>query len=119
MATGKSKSNSVTGFSADQPLAEAMARMERLIHAGLCSNCRHAGDCAALMRAAVPIAQCEMHECGLSARPRLSLVKQRAAAEPEACDQEPLLGLCENCDHVRACRLPKPLSGVWQCEEYA
>jgi hypothetical protein len=120
MATGTSKMKSATALNVDESHDAALARLEQLIHAGLCSNCRHAGDCAALMRASEPITQCEMHECGLSSRPRLSLVRQQtAAAEEKGPDQETLLGLCENCDHVKACRLPKPLSGVWECEEYA
>lgn len=120
MATGKSKMKSARTVNVAEVHDEAMNRLERLIQDGLCSNCRHAGDCTTLMKTSVPIIQCEMYECGLSSKPRLSLVKRRAgAAGEEGPDPETLLGLCENCDHLRACKLPKPAGGVWECEEYA
>jgi len=99
---------------------EAMARLEQLIEAGLCSNCCHLSDCAMVLKTATAILQCEMYECGPSPRPRLSLVRPPAAGAGEAgVGDESLLGLCANCDHLKACRLSKPLGGVWQCEEYA
>lgn len=120
MATGKIKMGSAITVDAAVAQDEAIARLEQLIHDGLCANCRHAGDCVALMRASVPVIQCEMFECGLSSKPRLSLVRRRAdAAAEEESDQEPLLGLCANCDHLRSCKLAKPAGGVWECEEYA
>jgi hypothetical protein len=120
MATGKSKMKSALSVTAEEARDEAAARLERLIEAGLCGNCRHASDCATLMQASAPIIQCEMHECGPSSKPRLSLVKRRPAATGEEnVDTDSLLGLCTNCDHVNACLLPKPPGGVWQCEEYA
>ncbi|MCU0540350.1 MAG: hypothetical protein MUF46_10780 [Desulfobacterales bacterium] len=98
----------------------ARARLEQLIDAGLCSNCRHMGDCTMLLKNATPVTQCEMHECGPSPRPRLTLVTRPAAGEDAGGpDGEELLGLCANCDHLKNCRLPKPPGGVWQCEEFA
>ena len=99
--------------------AETMARMERLIKASLCANCRHQGDCMFLLRASEPIIECELHECGISSRPRLTVVKpQRPEEENDVSAEEAPLGLCGNCDHLKACRLPKSPSGVWHCEEY-
>lgn len=120
MATGKTKMSNAKTLDTAEAHDEAMARLEQLIQAGLCSNCRHASDCATLMRSAVPIIQCEMFECGISSRPRLSLVKQRAAAaDEEGSDQDAPLGLCANCDHLKTCKLFKPAGGIWECEEYA
>ena len=31
---------------------------------------------------------------------------------------EPAKGLCSNCAKASYCRLPRPFSGVWHCEEY-
>ena len=120
MATGKTKMSNSKTLDTAESQDEAMARLEQLIQAGLCSNCRHASDCATLMRTSVPVIQCEMFECGLSSRPRLSLVKQRAAAtDEESSEQEAPLGLCANCDHFKSCKLFKPAGGIWECEEYA
>lgn len=120
MTTTKIHLNHGRAFQSTEADDEAMARLERMIEAGLCSNCRHLSDCAILLKTATPILQCELFECGPSPRPRLSLVKLPALEAGEAgVDEEGLLGLCANCDHLKACRLPKPLGGVWQCEEYA
>lgn len=120
MATAKSTMNSVRKVDVQEARDDAMARLEQLIEAGLCSNCRHQCDCATLMKASAPIIQCEMHECGLSSRPRFTLLKQQVtAAGEEGPDEETLLGLCANCDHTKSCRLPKAPGGVWECEEYA
>jgi hypothetical protein len=111
----------ITARSAEAEAA-ALAHLEQLIAAGLCSNCRHLGDCGILPKTAAPILQCEMYECGSSLRPRLSLARPPKPADDEAKGEpadEELLGLCANCDHLRVCRLPKPPGGVWQCEEYA
>jgi hypothetical protein len=98
----------------------ARARLEQLIDAGLCSNCRHMGDCTMLLKTETPVLRCEMYECGPSPRPRLSLVRRPAAgADTGEPDGEELLGLCANCEHLKSCRLPKPAGGVWQCEEFA
>jgi hypothetical protein len=39
----------------------------------------------------------------------------RKAVEPAI---EPARGLCSNCAKAAHCRLPRPFSGVWHCEEY-
>lgn len=120
MATVKSKLNQTSTVHRSGVDDEAMARLEQLIEAGLCSNCRHLSDCVMLLKTATPVIQCEMFECGPSLRPRLSLVNPPASGAGAArAEEEGLLGLCTNCDHLNACRLPKPLGGVWQCEEYA
>jgi predicted AAA+ superfamily ATPase len=31
---------------------------------------------------------------------------------------EGVKGLCSNCSKALYCRLPRPFSGVWHCEEY-
>lgn len=31
---------------------------------------------------------------------------------------EPVPGLCSNCAKAAHCRLPRPVAGVWHCEEY-
>jgi hypothetical protein len=94
-------------------------QMEQRILESLCSNCKHQGDCAFLPKACSPIIECELYECGPSEKPRLTVVRKNCASVevlPES--DQPLLGLCINCENLRGCNLPKPAGGVWMCEEY-
>jgi hypothetical protein len=98
---------------------DSQAPLGQLFKTSLCSNCRHQGDCAFLMKASRPIFECELHECGLSEKPRLLLVrKMPESTVPEAREESSLLGLCITCENLNECNLPRPFSGVWECEEY-
>jgi len=110
-------------YSADRSVEEDRDRMrrqmEQLVHASLCVNCRHLGDCIYLSKACSPILNCELYECGLSEKPRLMVVKKTCTtAEAQLDSNDALLGLCINCENLRSCNLPKPAGGVWMCEEY-
>lgn len=110
-------------YGVDQQVAEdqerALMQMEQLVQESLCSNCRHQGDCAFLAKACAPILDCELYECGLSEKPRLTVVKKSCAPAAELSESEDsLLGLCINCENLKGCNLPKPAGGVWMCEEY-
>ncbi len=97
----------------------ARVRMEQLIQVSLCSNCKHLGECAFLPKAFSPLTGCELYECGPSEKPRLTVVKNSgtpAEGLPESDD--PLLGLCVNCENTNGCNLARPAGGVWMCEEY-
>lgn len=99
---------------------EAAQRMERLIAASLCANCKHQDDCVYLLKASSPIIECELHECGLSSKPRLAVVKKQAPTDiAEKFPAGESLGLCINCANLRDCMLPKHEGGVWHCEEYS
>ena len=94
-------------------------QMEQVIQKSLCSNCRHQGDCAFLPKACAPILDCELYECGLSEKPRLTVVKKACVPIEEQLERDDaLLGLCINCENLRGCRLPRSAGGVWECEEY-
>ena len=99
---------------------ESAQRAARLIAASLCANCKHQSDCVYLLKASSPIIECELYECGLSAQPRLVVVKKQVTSNmaEESAGDEPL-GLCINCASSRTCRLPKHEGGVWHCEEYS
>ena len=99
---------------------EPAQRMEQLIADSLCANCKHQSDCGYLLKASSPIIECELHECGLSSKPRLVVVKKQVPegpAEHPAADEP--LGLCMNCANFGICTLPKHEGGVWHCEEYS
>ena len=93
---------------------------EKLIESSLCINCKHLGDCIYPMKAAAPILECEMYECGPPARPKLTVVKtkQLTSAESPELSEDETLGLCVNCANLPRCHLPKNPGGVWHCEEY-
>ncbi len=93
-------------------------QMEQLVEASLCANCRHLGDCTFLSKACSPVQNCELYECGLSEKPRLVVVKKTCASVEAPENEGDLLGLCITCENLKSCRLPKPASGVWMCEEY-
>jgi hypothetical protein len=99
---------------------ESEQRMERLMAASLCANCKHQSDCVYLLKASSPIIECELHECGLSSKPRLAVVKMQILSDTaeQIAANEPL-GLCINCANLRICMLPKHEGGVWHCEEYS
>lgn len=119
MTTRTYKVNSVVETKVEESHDEAGALMEKLLDASLCANCRDQSDCVYFMKAGEPIIECEMYECGSSSKPRLSLVKGKLAAAVDAfAEEDNPMGLCANCDNLKVCQMPKPQSGVWNCEEY-
>ncbi len=99
---------------------ETAQRIERLMAASLCANCKHQSECMYLLKASSPVIECELHECGLSSKRRSAELKNQVpsdTAEQLAADGP--LGLCINCANLRVCRLPKHEGGVWHCEEYS
>jgi hypothetical protein len=81
---------------------------------------KHQDDCVYLLKASSPIIECELHECGLSSKPRLAVVKKQAPTDiAEKFPAGEPLGLCINCANLRDCMLPKHEGGVWHCEEYS
>ena len=93
---------------------------EKFIESSLCINCKHLGDCIYPQKAARPILECEIYECGPPARPRLIVVKtkQHFSDESLGLSEDEALGLCVTCANLPHCRLPKNPGGVWHCEEY-
>jgi len=94
---------------------------------GICTNCRHLSTCTFPGSPDKPKLFCEEFEClgascsevesdlrALSTRPTEVLTEQDAG-EP---DVSKYVGLCVNCDHRESCTLPKPVGGIWYCEEY-
>ena len=112
------KNESVSQLQKDRD--EFAQHTARQIAASLCTNCKHQSDCGYLLKASSPIIECELHECGLSSKPRLVVVKKQVPegpAEHPAADEP--LGLCMNCANFGICTLPKHEGGVWHCEEYS
>lgn len=119
MASKKCKEPRRARESLEEEREREQRRMEQLVKASLCANCRHLGDCAFLSKACRPVQNCELYECGPSEKPRLVVVKKTGASVEAPENEGGLLGLCVTCENLNSCRLPKPASGVWMCEEYS
>jgi hypothetical protein len=81
---------------------------------GLCENCDNVSDCASAGRNDRPVVHCEEYACApapRSASPRSTNVE---------AENRPIRvgGLCGNCENLSRCAIPRPLGGVWHCEEY-
>jgi len=42
----------------------------------------------------------------------------KIAGRPLSVKKNKLKGLCGNCDYADTCIYPKPVTGVWHCNEY-
>ncbi len=91
---------------------------------GLCATCIYAPECAGARNVEAPVVHCEQFDdrVSVSLEPVGSQFTLRTRTEAQvkpAAEGEPeLKGLCVNCDNRKICRIPKPESGVWYCEEY-
>lgn len=120
MAGGKIEVQNGAVQCAEYDHDDTQSQMAQLIHAGLCSNCKHQGHCVFPLKASHPIHECELHECGLSGNPQLLLVKKPPRPTvPAEAGGDPLFGLCTTCENLNCCRLTRPAGGVWECEEYS
>ncbi|RJO63479.1 MAG: hypothetical protein C4523_20240 [Myxococcales bacterium] len=97
---------------------EELRDVEPVFTSRLCVNCAHVEGCGYSATASTAFVECELYEC--SPEPAAaSPARQDCAVRPDAdLAGLHLLGLCANCDSRRRCKLPKPPSGVWHCEEY-
>ena len=90
---------------------------------GLCMTCNNAPTC--FYRASRgPALYCETFDDYVEPAMRTAnRLASPSADRPKALppteeDASPIAGLCINCDHRRSCRHPRPLGGVWHCEDY-
>jgi hypothetical protein len=91
----------------------------------LCLLCSKAGTCLQAKNCVPSMPHCEQfvfsgpthnraHE--LASGMRRSLSKRKSA--PRAARDESSPGLCRTCRKRNVCELPKPLGGVWHCQEF-
>ena len=90
---------------------------------GICSACKHEAVCIYPRDKVQIVLNCGQFEpCPPIAPPTPS----KDQAELEKLWQKPsgkksgtkFVGLCSSCEDRDACIYPKPLGGVWRCEEY-
>jgi hypothetical protein len=104
--------------------AKVKLREEPPTFKGLCCTCIFATECANAACAEVPVVHCEEFDDRIASplgtmgtgvmtglRPRKDS-RKKMDVDPE------LKGLCINCDNRKICKHPKPVGGVWYCEEY-
>lgn len=94
--------------------AESVDVTGHIASIGICENCAQAAHCLFRENAAQPVWFCEQFENVISepALPKNPVVHSTGKSPIR------LLGLCVNCEKRESCRLPKPESGIWHCEEY-
>ncbi len=98
---------------------ESRLSPKEFLAASLCANCAHLDGCGLFAEAPSPVLQCELYFCCALPRPEIVGGGHEGEAPPEPRRETlHLLGLCANCELRSECRLPKPQSGVWHCEEY-
>jgi hypothetical protein len=107
-----------------QRSAEQRGCLEEKTDRSLCCTCIHAPTCSYRQRSEGPVFFCEEFEVETGEPAVSATVDDRQSAQTAAVQraQKPAaeyLGLCSNCAHRDSCRLPKPESGVWHCEEYS
>ncbi len=87
-------------------------------HPGLCSVCRHGAECTYPKSRELPVWQCEEFEgIGPVTRP----LEEGPPSDPQP-DSRPVdeqyAGLCQTCVNRMVCTFPRPIGGVWHCEEF-
>jgi hypothetical protein len=86
---------------------------------GLCLTCNNADTCVYRERRGADATYCEMFDDYVSLNGRGSSKAALTVAATEAASgSAETKGLCLNCAHHDGCRLPRPETGVWHCEEY-
>ena len=99
------------------PVAEGLNMSAARLLVGLCVTCNNAETCVFRKRRGYDALQCEMFENFVPTNDSKKVASVSEVAKP-AAETAGLKGLCVNCAHANSCKLPRPASGVWHCEEY-
>lgn len=92
--------------------------------AGLCSTCDNATFCIYRAWRGFDAQYCELFENSSGVATGTNTVGNQTVGQTEKRDEPvirkdtPLKGLCINCEIRETCKLPRPIDGVWHCEEY-
>lgn len=94
--------------------------------ADLCINCTYSFDCGFRNPSASSINFCQEFDVMTDPVTRVGENEKIsppifARDQPDASEADAfeMMGLCRNCLNRRTCIYPKPVGGVWHCEEYA
>lgn len=83
---------------------------------GICSTCKHSNGCAYLSNHDDPIYHCNEFEIVETKTAKTAVAEPKV--ESEKADTQNFKGLCVNCAQRHTCKINKPESGIWHCEEY-
>jgi hypothetical protein len=93
-------------------------------YCGLCSTCIFASTCTYPRDPGRPVLHCDEF-CGNDAPPTSTCPDgitpgpgSKAQTKPEETDECEYIGLCSCCEKRDTCTYPKPMGGVWHCDEY-
>jgi hypothetical protein len=103
--------------------AEHVVRHQRPSVGGLCRDCSKAATCTFPRDPSRPVWSCDEFD-GSNLAPTHPPARDLAAAGLRTVTEElgeatELKGLCRECTNRFTCCYPKPLGGVWHCDELA
>jgi len=88
---------------------------------GLCTVCKHGIICTYPRSLDLPVWQCEEFE-GFAPLVRPVRRNPRSESKPHAAqpteNDDQYAGLCRTCSNRGTCAFPRPVGGVWHCEEF-
>ena len=93
-------------------------------HRGLCLTCVHSSSCPFLRREDRPVLSSEESDdreggSAVAADSANDFVRgPQAEISEESHEPSGYSGLCVTCEHRETCVFPRPLGGVWHCEEF-
>ncbi len=91
---------------------------------GLCATCDNSSTCWHRSRRGFDAQHCELFDnSGGSDGPvavggSKTMISTNRVSEDLSNEVPVLKGLCINCEIRETCMLPRPIEGVWHCEEY-
>ncbi len=100
------------------PLTESAVLQGTLRLGGLCRDCRLAETCTFPRDLGRPVRSCDEFDPLPDVHPP-PLVSRRSFPEEMPNTEEAFIGLCKHCTRRSTCHYPKPLGGVWHCDELA
>ncbi len=107
-----------TGATQNVP-TEGLTMSAARLFVGLCVTCNNADHCVYRKRRGTDAIYCETFDGYAPANGHGGKTALAAVVmTPDTAESEEFKGLCVNCLHRDACKLPRPEGGVWHCEEY-
>jgi hypothetical protein len=98
--------------------AEHAVRHQRPSVGGLCHDCSKAATCTFPRDPSRPVWSCDEFD-GANLAPTHPPAPAVRTVTEELSEATELRGLCRECANRFTCCYPKPLGGVWHCDELA
>ena len=110
--TTSSKESRKAAARAEAASSLHIQRDRSTLYGGICSNCERLETCT------YPSTTSETWFCEEYSVARAPDAKAKPVDMHVDEVPEPKMGLCVNCEARGTCTLPKPVGGVWFCNEY-